>query len=671
MDSWFNKKVKYGAIPFGRFSPTQLYNAFIKDIKTAISQVKELEKNEDEPTFFNTIIELETIHQLAYRYYNMYVAILSVDTAYGWCNINDKMNKTLGNFEKSFLSQVLFEKVETIFKNHNPNLLTDSDLALLTHYRNFYKSHGIGLTKNQKKEFFRIDQKLLQHGLKYSQNLNEIYKSTLKVKSKDQLMGISESMVSIAKKNAQKNSYSGYLLKGTDNNFLEILRHGKNRNIREKIYNLHYNSYQNKYLESNEKIGKDILKLRKRKATLLGYSNYSNLILESNSIKNYRNLSKMTNMISKGVKPKVKHLYNEIEKLAKNKDDVSNLQSWDVDFYLSQYLQSKYSVNEQKLKAFFPLEHVQKELFNIVYKMFGVKFTKTRLPVYNKDVEVFKVSKGETYLGLLYLDVFERTTKESVPFCMPMIESGFNNRRPSVILSSSVVPPTKGSPTLLSLDDVILLFHEMGHALHVFASEIEYSCISGFNVAQDFSEVPSIFLESLVLQPQILQSISCHYKTKKKLGSKWISDLIRLKRTQMLKNTFYSLMYSKIDTEAHRASLTQLKSFSTFEKKLLNKVRIIKPLAGESVLTNFEHIFSSEYQGAYYSYLWSDVIAKDICAQFLKAGNGSFFNKTVCNRFYKEVLAKGGSLDCETLYKNFKGSGISVHPFLRGLKIKA
>lgn len=670
MDSLFNKKVKYDAIPFGRFSPIQLSNAFKKDIKIAITQLKQLEKLEESPNFFNTIIELETISQKTYRYYNVYAGMMHINTSHSWCHINDKMTSLLGRYERALASKKIYDKVVFVHENYDANLLTIADEALLHHYYDFFTKQGIGFNLQRKKEFFSIEKKIYAYGIKYYQNLAEINKTTVKVKTKDQLKGVSAHFISIAKKNAQKNSYSGYLLNPTDNIYSEVLNHGKNRNIREKVYNLHYNSTQNKYLESNERIAKEILKLRKRKANMLGFTDFSSLTLSENSVKNYKNLSKMMGTISKTVTPQMKQLYKEITKIAKSQDQISELKSWDEVYYLRKYLQSKYHINEQKLQAYFPLEHVQKELFSIINRMFGVKFTKTRLPVYHKSVEVYKVTKGTKHLGLMYLDIFERATKDSIPFCMPIIECGFNNR-PSVVVSCSISSPDKGCPTLLKLDNVIDLFHEMGHALHVLATEIEYSCISGFNVYQDFSEVPSLFFEALVFQPKILRDITCHFKTKKKLSSKTISDLIKMKKIESLKRTFSSIVHSKVDTEVHRASANELRSFSNFEKNILSSITILKPIAGESLLTNFEHIFNSEYQGAYYSYVWSDAVAHDICTQFLKGEKGSFFNKTVANRFYKEILSKGGSLDAEVLYKNFKGSAVSLHPFLRNLKIKS
>jgi peptidyl-dipeptidase Dcp len=667
MEPLFNKTVKYDAIPFGKLSPKKFLTTFRKIIKESISELKQLEENEEEPSFFNTILELETIFQRAYSYYNFYTCYISVSDTASWCGeMNPKMNKTLARFDKALISKKLFEKIHFVYKNYDKNILTDADIALINHYYNYFQKQGIHLTPAKQKEFFLNEQRLLKKSLKYLQNLVSTHQSTLKLKTKDQLKGVSEHFISSAKKTAQKDSYSGFLLKVTDNAFYEILHNGKNRNIREKVYNLHYNSAQNKYLSYNEKIAREILRIRKKQANLLGFSNYSNLILDENSIKNYKNLSKMINSVLRAVKPQIRQLYKDIAKVAETQDGVTDFSAWDVDYYLDRYLQSKFSVNEKKLMAYFPKDHVEKEMFKIIYKIFGIKLTKVRLPVYHKDVQVFKATKGKKYLGLLYLDFMTRSSKESGAYCMHLVEPGFN-RRPSLVVSSNVNPSSeKGVQPLLTLDNVIDIFHEMGHALHTLCTEVEYSCISGYNVAQDFSEVPSIFFETLAMQPKIIQQLSSHYKTKKKLSSKAVDNFLQVKKIQALKNVFFNVIYSKLDLATHRAPLNQLKNFSNFEQKVLNSTTVLKSVPGESILTNFDHIFHSEYAGSYYSYIWSDIISKDVMNQFLKSG--SVFNKKVANKFYNEILTKGASLDEAILFKKFKGSDVSPYPFLKSLK---
>ena len=229
MDPLFNKSVRYDAIAFGKLSPTKFLKTFRIIIAKSITQLKQLEQSEEEPNFFNTILELETIFQQAYDYYNFYICFISVCDLDSWCQkMNPKMNRTLARFDKAFITKKLFEKIKIVYKNHDKNTLTDSDVALISHYYDYFQKQGVNLSPARKKELFFIGQKVVNLGLKYFQNLKATHQSTLKLKSREQLRGVSDHFISVAKKTAQKSSYSGYLLKVTDNAFIEILHNGKN-----------------------------------------------------------------------------------------------------------------------------------------------------------------------------------------------------------------------------------------------------------------------------------------------------------------------------------------------------------------------------------------------------------------------------------------------------------
>lgn len=102
-------------------------------------------------------------------------------------------------------------------------------------------------------------------------------------------------------------------------------------------------------------------------------------------------------------------------------------------------------------------------------------------------------------------------------------------------LASAVIvcnfPPSKGkTPSLLRHDDVVTLFHEMGHALHHMLSEVNESGVSGVNgVEWDAVEFPSQFLENFAYEPKVLKLFAMHYKTKEIIPAEMIEKLVKVK----------------------------------------------------------------------------------------------------------------------------------------------
>jgi thimet oligopeptidase len=78
--------------------------------------------------------------------------------------------------------------------------------------------------------------------------------------------------------------------------------------------------------------------------------------------------------------------------------------------------------------------------------------------------------------------------------------------------------------------------------------------------------------------------------------------------------------------------------------------------------THFHAAFGhlAGYTSAYYTYMWSLVIAKDLFSAF---DPDDLFNSTVANRYRDEILARGGSDDAAVLVANFLGRPFSFDAY--------
>jgi len=132
-------------------------------------------------------------------------------------------------------------------------------------------------------------------------------------------------------------------------------------------------------------------------------------------------------------------------------------------------------------------------------------------------------------------------------------------------LASAVIvcnfPPSKGkSPSLLRHDDVVTLFHEMGHALHHMLSYVNENSVSGVNgVEWDAVEFPSQFLENFAYEPKVLQLFAKHYKTGEILPQEMIEKLVRSKNflsaMSMLRQLEFSLFDFVLHTKLHQGEV--------------------------------------------------------------------------------------------------------------------
>ena len=130
--------------------------------------------------------------------------------------------------------------------------------------------------------------------------------------------------------------------------------------------------------EENLKLLSEIVRLKIKKAKLLGYQNYPDYILEDRMAKKAENVKKFIEpLLEKVQKPALA----ELEELRKYRGELENnpkvkIEPHDIAFYSHKLKKEKFAVDENDLKNYFPLERVKKEMFKIFSKLFGFEIKK-------------------------------------------------------------------------------------------------------------------------------------------------------------------------------------------------------------------------------------------------------------------------------------------------------
>lgn len=238
----------------------------------------------------------------------------------------------------------------------------------------------------------------------------------------------------------------------------------------------------------------------------------------------------------------------------------------------------------------------------------------------------------------------------------------------SAFIVCNFPPSTPTAPSLLRHDDVVTLFHEMGHALHHLLSRVSEVGVSGVNgIEWDAVEFPSQFLENFAYEPQVLTMFAKHYQTGEILPQEMIAKLVNAKDFQsammMLRQLEFSLFDFKLHMQLHQGNEVQ---------ELLDSVRAQNDLlaipAYNKFQNSFSHIFSGGYSAGYYSYKWAEVLSADAFYYFVDHG---IFDKNIAKKYKEIILAQGASVSMEHLFKAFRGQELDTKALLRlnGIKV--
>lgn len=662
----------YSTPPFDRIHADDFKPAIMEAINMHNKEIEEIIKDKTEPTFENCIIRLdnsgEKLNEIALILSNLIEA-----------NYNDTLEQVAQEVfpllskhnDEILLNDKLFKKIKYLYDNINNLGLNDEQKRTLElYYRDFVRA-GAQLNDADKQKLKDINQRLSVLTLNFGMNVQkDNNNNVLIISNKEELNGMPESLIATGEKIANERNMPGKWVYTTDKAvMIPFLQYCPNRELRKKLYDMYLMRGDNDNENDNKKLIKEILNLRLQKANLLGYKTYADYVLEDRMAKNPTNVFNLLDQIWSPSIAKAKVERDEMQKIINSESDTFKLQYYDWWYYAEKIRNKKYALDENNLKPYFSLNVVRDAVFTLSNKLYGITFKKLNdISVYNPEVEVYEVIDNDgSHLAILYLDYYTRNNKQGGAWTTSFRDQyrkDNKNITPLVSIVFNFPQPVGNDPSLLSMDDVETFFHEFGHALHGFFSDVTYKRLSGY-VPRDFVELPSQILEHWAFEPQMLKLYAKHYKTGELIPDSLIEKIKNSKyfNQGFAKTEFLAAAY--LDMDYH--ILTEINDLDvrTFEQKSMDKIGLIPEIKPRYRSTYFNHIFSGGYSAGYYCYLWSEVLDCDAYHAFLETGD--IFNKDVANKFRQTILAPGGKKDAEQMYLDFRGKEPDIKYLLEDL----
>ncbi|MBP9717961.1 M3 family metallopeptidase [Candidatus Gracilibacteria bacterium] len=406
----------------------------------------------------------------------------------------------------------------------------------------------------------------------------------------------------------------------------------------------------------------EILKLRNEKAQLLGFKTFADYMLQTRSAPSVSAILREIRGVNKVAKKAGAKEVNELARFAQLK----KLEEWDISFYSEQYRRKNFAINEAQVREYFPLKAVFEGLQLVNKKLFDITLKPIKKPLYHKDVQAYEVYRKGKLLGYYIADFFAHERKRGGAWCNDIRRGRMtkNGRVLPIMINVMNFPkPTKTTPSLLSIRDVETLFHEFGHALHMFLSATSYVNISGFSTELDFVEFPSQIFENWVWEPDVLKRFARHYRTGEPIPAALVK---KLKKAKTFMGGYFVTRqneFAMVDMTLHTAvpppdtaaALERMVTTATSSMGVLKKPSFYKMYA------SFNHIFAGGYSAGYYGYLWAEILEADAFSYIKKKGT---LSAAVGRAYAREVLEPGARLPGRVLFQNFVGRPPRIAPLL-------
>tara|TARA_A100001391_G_scaffold177095_1_gene140681 strand:+ start:807 stop:2858 length:2052 start_codon:yes stop_codon:yes gene_type:complete len=550
--------------------------------------------------------------------------------------------------------------------------LDEAQQKAITNSLRDFRLAGVDLPQDKKQRYGEIQARLSELSNTFSNHVLDATQAWHKDVGEEALAGVPESGLEALKANAEAKGLEGYRITLDFPSFFPVLSYADNRELREEVYTAFVTRASEKGPNAGEfdngPVIEEILALRQELAALIGFDDYASLSLATKMADSPAQVIAFLDDLATRAVPQAREEFNELAAYATESLGIDDLQPWDVGYASEKLRESRYAINQEQLRPYFPAPQAIDGLFEVVNRLYGITFKQRAVPVWHEDVSYYEVIENDTPIAGFYLDLYAREGKRGGAW---MDECRVRRRRedgslqlPVAYLTCNFTRPVGDRPALLTHDEVVTLFHEFGHGLHHMLTRQEVAEVSGINgVAWDAVELPSQFMENFCYEREGLDLIARHVDTGERLPDDMLERLQAARNFQaamtMVRQLEFSLFDFRLHHELDKPSASDVQALLD---EVRSKVAVVPAVEFNRFQNGFSHIFAGGYAAGYYSYKWAEVLSADAFSAFEES---AVFDTATGQRFRDEVLARGGSRDAAELFRAFRGRDPQVDALLR------
>lgn len=665
-------------VPFDKIKIEDYEEAFMEGIRRDDEQIEKTISNTDEPTFDNTIINVDDdkdgYYDLLSRVSTVFFNLLSAETNDEMDALAQKLQPILTKHANDVrLNKKLFERIKYVYEHHR-ELTPEEQMLLENCYDGFVRS-GALLDDEGKEKLRKLTEEASMLSLQFSQNLlkeNKAY--TINITNEEELDGLPDTAKEAAALAAKEHGKEGWVFTLDYPSYSPFMTYSTQRELRKQLYMMRNTICTHSNDENNINICRRIVNLRREIAQLLGFNTYADYVLKNRMASNEANVYKLLNDLISAYMPTAKAEVQDIEKKAKEMEGNDFImEPWDFSYYSHKLQLERFNLDAEMLRPYFELSKVIEGVFGLANKLYGITFKENKdIPVYHGDVKAYEVfDKDGSYLAVFYADFHPRKGKQGgawmTEYQGQWIDKKGENVRPHVSVVMNLTKPTAEKPALLTLGEVETFLHEFGHSLHGMFANTRFESLSGTNVWWDFVELPSQFMENYAVEKDFLRTFAFHYKTGEPLPDELIDRIAKSRNFMVAYGCMRQVSFGLLDMAYYTQSKPFTDDIIPFEKKAWEKAMVLPQLPDTCMTVQFSHIMAGGYAAGYYSYKWAEVLDADAFSVFKKNG---IFDKKTAQSFRDNILSKGGTEHPMTLYKRFRGGEPTIDALLERNGIK-
>jgi peptidyl-dipeptidase Dcp len=662
----------HGLPPFDQLLPAHFEPALTQAMAEHRAELAALAQQSEAPSFENTLAALDrsgaTLSRVAAVFYNLTASATSPELQ----AVQRAMAAPMAAHSSAvYQDAALFARVDALHRQRASLGLSAEALRLLERTHLDFVRAGACLAAPERERYAQVMQELATLTTRFAHDESTWH---LPLPDEAALQGLPGDLRQALAQAASERGLAGHVLTLARSLVVPFLTHSTRADLREQAWRAWTSRGEHPGEHDNRTVARDILRLRKEQAALLGHACYADHALADTMAGSRSAVQGLLGEVWPRALAAVERERQQLQQARQAAGESGErIEPWDWRFWAERVKRERYAVDDAEVKPYFPLERVVEAAFDCAQRLFGLRFERRlELPVYHPDVAAYEVRDAAgAVVGIFLQDNFARSGKRSGAWMSSLrwqtrnTGPGIAPQLPVILNNNNFAKGAPGAPSLLSLDDARTLFHEFGHGLHGLLSNVTFESLSGTQVLRDFVELPSQIFEHWIEEPEVLQRHARHWQTGEPIPDELVQRLHRARQFGQGYETVRYAASALVDMAVHSLPDAEPPAdLCAFEAELLHHHGLPHGVGLNHRLVHFQHLFSSSgYAAGYYVYLWAEVLDADGYEAFVEAG--SPFAPDVAARLKQHIYSAGNSVEPLATYRAFRGRDATVQPLLR------
>ncbi len=662
-------------LPFHEVEAWHVEPGIREALTEAQAEIDSVANDPGPPTWANTMEPLEeTVERLSERIAPVTHLVSVAETPALREAYNAVLPEITAFWSRLPLNEALWGRIEAYAASEEARGLSGIRRRHLDKTVREFQRAGADLAPPAKARLEEVRVELARLQQTFSENvLDETAAYELHVRDVERLGGVPQAALRRYRERARAKGKEGCLLTLDYPAVEPILKYCRDRALRREILVAYATRCRQGRFDNRALLAR-ILRLRDEMAGILGYDSFPDYALEDRMAGSGARAAAFEADLVERTRP---YWERDVAQLRAHaaRLGIEELEPWDASFVMEDLRRSRYEIDDELLRPYFPLPHVLDGLFEIVRRTFGFRIEeRANEDVWHEDVRYFEIfdELDGVMVGAFYSDWFPRPEKRQGAWMNHFITGG---PRPDGfaphlgVICGNFTPPDGDGPALLTHREVETTFHEFGHLLHHCTSRVPVPSRAGINVAWDWVELPSQLMENWTWEREALDLFARHHETGERLPDDVFRRMFAARRYMGGWSQMRQLSLGTVDLALHGQLAPRLRMDAgsipgsevdarqgeeamRFGMERFGDFAPRASFAELHALTSFTHLFAGGYAAAYYSYLWSEVLDADVFTRFQAEG---IFNPSTGRAYVNAILARGDSADPDLLFREFMG----------------